>query len=181
VVNKGFSADFQKLLNMYGVTREGCIAFIINPSRFAYYATPTRMDTLVPFLADLICVVWAKEAVLENVWTLIAPPSAPSSTASLVSNAEPLAAIPVRSGKAEPKAQKRQVRRLKLSDFDRALLYLLHRILWKLTAQDGKSAVDLCLNGLFPKLQQVGDGSFAQLLMVVILCSVSTRPEIYNR
>uniref|UniRef100_A0A915DP25 Uncharacterized protein n=1 Tax=Ditylenchus dipsaci TaxID=166011 RepID=A0A915DP25_9BILA len=61
LVNKSFSQDFQKLLNI-----------------LSFYSTPSKCADIVPVLADLICLVWVKETVLENIWNLIAPIAAHS-------------------------------------------------------------------------------------------------------
>ncbi|KAI1732244.1 hypothetical protein Ddc_01100 [Ditylenchus destructor] len=68
-----------------------------------------------------------------------------------------------------------------ISEFDRALLFLLHKILLKLAIENLSSCLELCSKILFPKLSKVHDTSFAQSLMLLIMCSVSDNPMVYNR
>lgn len=166
-----------------------------------YSTNQKKCDLLVFVLADLICLAWAKEPIIDSIWDLIAPIASFNSpkNSSPNTNMQPsfsfnypsrvnLKIDKLKNNKDLPEICDEKFHNknklsfnFQLSQFDRSLLILLHTIIVKLGEMCRQTALELCWNFLFPKLTNILNAEFSQFLAMIIMCAASCKRSIQQK
>uniref|UniRef100_A0A914KR77 Uncharacterized protein n=1 Tax=Meloidogyne incognita TaxID=6306 RepID=A0A914KR77_MELIC len=175
--NKSFGEDFLKILNIF--------------SFFSNSPIESKVLSMCYLISDLISFVWAKEVVLECIWTVLMPPLTPIAspikpTSFPVSSQNDTSDQRLSTDFSDPLQYPSEAysisdnkpllpQQLILSKFDQFLVQLIFFILRKLYKTDKKVCYELLANFFIPKLMNRIENSSEMIryLTLILLCSAT--------
>ncbi|CAK5087623.1 unnamed protein product [Meloidogyne enterolobii] len=175
--NKSFGEDFLKILNIF--------------SFFSNSPIESKVLSMCHLISDLVSFVWAKEVVLECIWTVLMPPLTPIAsprkpTSSPFSSQNDTNDQRLSTDFSDPLQYPSESysisdnkpllpQQLILSKFDQFLVQLIFFILRKLYKTDRKVCYELLANFFIPKLMNRIENSSEMIryLTLILLCSTT--------